>query len=140
MHINVYAIILAAIANFIVCMVWYGGLFMKPWAAEMGYDPTMRPQGKMMARNMLIMAASCFIFAWIFAFYLAGWKFIPGMESMGTFSFGFNSALSVWIGFLLTSQLHRVVWERHSLKLFAINAGYNLVAAIVVGMILASWP
>ena len=139
LKINVVAVLVAVVVNFILGFIWYAKLFMKSWTKEMGYDPNMRPDGKAMAKGMALMVVGNFLFAWILAFYLAGWKFIPGSDQMGTLSFALNSALSVWIGFFLPVHLSRVVWEKHSWKLFFINSSYHLVATIVVATILAYW-
>ena len=139
LKINVVAVLVAVVVNFILGFIWYAKLFMKSWTKEMGYDPNMRPDWKAMAKGMALMVVGNFLFAWILAFYLAGWKFIPGSDKMGTLSFAINSALSVWIGFFVPVNLSRVVWERHSWKLFFINSGYHLVATGVVAVILAYW-
>ena len=121
-------------------MAWYAKLFAKPWAKEMGYDLNKRPSGKVMARNIALSVIGNFLFAWVLAFYLAGWRLLPGGPSeFGALAFGLNSALSVWIGFFLPVHLSRVVWEKHSWKLFFINSGYNLIATVVVALILAYW-
>ena len=138
LQINVIAVLVATAVTFILGFIWYAKLFAKPWTREMGYDPNMRPDGKTMAKGMALMVIGNFLFAWVLAFYLAGWKFIPGFEQMSTASFAVNSALSVWIGFLMPLHLSKVVWERHSWKLFFINSGYHLVAAVVVALILVS--
>ena len=139
LKINVVAVLVAVAVNFVLGFMWYAKLFMKSWAKEMGYDPNMRPDGKAMAKGMALMVIGNFLFAWILAFYLAGWKFIPGSDQMGVLSFAINSALSVWIGLFLPVHLGRVVWEKHSWKLFFINSGYHLVSTIVVALILAYW-
>ena len=140
LEINVLAVLLATVAIFIIGMAWYAKLFVKPWAKEMGYDLNMRPSGRMMARNIALSVVGNFLFAWVFAFYLAGWRLLPGNPSeLGTLAFALNSALSAWIGFFLPINLSRVVWEKHSWKLFFINSGYNLVATIAVALILAYW-
>ena len=139
LKINIAAVLVAVVVNFILGFAWYAKLFMKSWTKEMGYDPNMRPDGKAMAKGMVLMVIGNFLFAWILAFYLAGWTYIPGFEEMGTLSFAVNSALSVWIGFFLPVNLSRVVWEKHSWKLFFINSGYHLVATAVVSIILAYW-
>ena len=139
LHINVVAVLVATAASFILGFIWYAKLFAKPWMKEMGYDPNMRPDGKTMAKGMALMVIGNFLFAWVLAFYLAGWKFIPGTAELGTLSFAINSALSVWIGFFLPVHLSRIVWEKHSWKLFFINSGYHLVATGVVALILAYW-
>ena len=139
LHINPWAALISAIVAFLIGFVWYGFLFAKPWTKEMGYDPDMRPSGKAMVKGIVVLAISSFAFCWIFAFYLAGWRFIPGMEGMSTASFALNSALSVWLGFFMPLHLSRVAWERHSWKLFAINSAHHLVVAGVVALILAYW-
>jgi len=139
LQINVVAVLVATVASFILGFIWYAKLFAKPWTREMGYDPNMRPDSKTMVKGMALTAVGNFLFAWVLAFYLAGWKFIPGTSELGTLSFAINSALSVWIGFFLPVHLSRVVWEKHSWKLFFINSGYHLVATGVVALILAYW-
>ena len=139
LQINVVAVLVATAATFVLGFIWYAKLFAKPWTKEMGYDPNMRPDGKTMAKGMALMVIGNFLFAWVLAFYLGGWKFIPGTAELGTLSFAINSALSVWIGFFVPVHLSRVVWEKHSWKLFFINSGYHLVATGVVALILAYW-
>jgi hypothetical protein len=139
-HINIIAILVAMLANFIIQMVWYTGLFSKSWSKEMGYDPNMRPDKKAMFKGMALSFIGSFLFAWVLAFYLAGWKFIPGANEMTPVMSGFNSSISVWMCFFVPVQLSRVVWEKHSWKLFFINIGYNFVASVVVAIILSIMP
>ena len=139
LQINVLAVLVATAVTFILGFIWYAKLFAKQWTKQMGYDPNMRPDGKTMAKGMALMVIGNFLFAWVLAFYLAGWKFIPGSAQMGTLSFAINSALSVWIGFFVPVHLSRVAWEKHSWKLFFINSGYHLIATGVVALILVYW-
>ena len=140
LQINVFAVLTATVASFILVFIWYTVLFAKPWMKEMGYDPNMRPDGKTMAKGMALSVIGNFLFAWVLAFYFAGWRLLPGGPTeFGTLAFALNSGLSVWIGFFLPVHLSRVVWEKHSWKLFAINSGYHLVATGVVALIIAYW-
>ena len=140
LRINLVAVLLATVASFILGFVWYAKLFTKPWMRELGYDPNLRPDGKTMAKGMALMVIGNFLFAWVLAFYFAGWRLLPGGPAeFGTLAFALNSGLSVWIGFFLPVHLSRVVWEKHSWKLFSINSGYHLVATGVVAVILAYW-
>jgi Protein of unknown function (DUF1761) len=139
LHINIVAIIVAALANFTLQMVWYTALFSKAWSKEMGYDLNMRPDKKAMLKGMALTFISVFLFAWVLAFYLAGWQYIPGAREMNPFVTGINSAISVWAGFFVPVQLWRIVWEKQTWKWFFIHAGYHLIAAIVVALILSHW-
>jgi hypothetical protein len=139
LHINIFAILVAVVANIAIQMIWYTALFSKSWCREMGYDPNRRPEKKEMFKGMALNFISSFLFAWVLAFYLAGWKFIPGATEMTPFVTGINSAISAWVGFFIPVQLNRVVWEKHSWKLFFINVGYHFVATAVVALILSYW-
>jgi hypothetical protein len=139
LNINFLAVAACVLLSFILGFVWYAGLFMKPWTKEMGYDPNMRPDKRQMMKGMAVSVIGNFLFVWMLAFYLAGWKYFPNSNEMGTMSFAVNSALSVWLGFFVPVHLSKIVWERHSWKLFFINSGYNLVSAILVAIILAYW-
>lgn len=139
LKINIIAILVAVATNFIIQMIWYTALFSKTWSKEMGYDPNMRPDKKAMFKGMALTFIGSFLFAWVLAFYLAGWQYIPDAKEMSPMVMGINSAISVWIGFFVPVQLSRVVWEKHSWKLFFINSGYYLVATVVVALILSNW-
>ena len=137
--INFIAVAVCVLLSFILGFVWYAAIFTKPWTKEMGYDPNMRPDKIQMMKVMAVSVIGNFLFVWMLAFYLAGWKYIPNSDQMGTMSFAVNSALSVWLGFFVPVHLSKIVWEKHSWKLFFINSGYNLVSAILVALILAYW-
>jgi len=139
LKVNFIAVVVAVVINFIIGFAWYAALFAKSWTKEMGYDPNMRPDKKAMIKGIVLMVIGNFLFAWVLAFYLAGWKYIPGADQMSPMTMGINSAISVWIGFFVPVHLSRVVWERHSWKLFFINSGYHLVATIIVVLILSYW-
>jgi hypothetical protein len=139
LHINIFAILVAVVVNIAIQMIWYTALFSKLWYKEMGYDPSRRPEKKEMLKGMSLNFIGTFLFAWVLAFYLAGWKFIPGATEMNPLITGINSAISVWVGFFIPVQLNRVVWEKHSWKLFFINSGYHFVSTATVAMILSYW-
>ena len=139
LKINFIAVAVCVLLSFILGFVWYAAIFTKPWTKEMGYDPNMRPDKKQMMKGMAVSVIGNFLFVWMLAFYLAGWKYIPNSDQMGTMSFAVNSALSVWLGFFVPVHLSKIVWEKHSWKLFFINSGYNFMSAILVALILAYW-
>jgi len=139
LKVNIVAVLVAVAVNFVIGFVWYAALFAKAWGREMGYDPNMRPDKKTMLKGMALMLIGNLLFAWVLAFYLAGWQYIPGAKEMRPLATGVNSAISVWIGFYVPVHLSRIVWEKHSWKLFFINSGYHLVATVVVAVILSYW-
>jgi hypothetical protein len=45
----------------------------------------------------------------------------------------------VWLGFVATVQLTGALFTKQSMKLFAINTGYQLVCYLAMGAILGAW-
>jgi len=137
---NLIVTLLSAAFFFILGFLWYTLLFAKIWTKEMGYDQNKRPDSKTMIKGMLILLLSSFMYCWVLAFYFAGWKLLPGSPAeSGTLTFGINCAISVMIGFFIPINLSRVVWEKHSWKLFFINTGYYLIGTVGVSIMHASY-
>ena len=138
--INMLAVLTAVVVNFILGSIWFMPVFGKLWGKEMGYDPNMKPDKSVMIRGMLYMVIGNFLFAWVLAWTMAGWQFIPGAKEMGPMVNALNSAIFIWLGFYFPGRLTATVWENRSWKLFAINAGYDFVALLVVASIISFWP
>jgi hypothetical protein len=137
--INIAAVLVAVVVNFIVGFVWYTPLFGKIWGKEMGYDPNMKPDGKVMAKGMAFMVIGNFLFAWVLAWTLAGWQFIPGAKEISPLTNALNSAFFLWLGFYVPGNLSAIAWENKSWKLSAINGGYQFISLLVVALILTHW-
>ena len=56
--INFLAVGIAVVANFFLGALWYGPLFGKAWAAEMGISLDDRPDKWVMIRGMLLMVVA----------------------------------------------------------------------------------
>jgi hypothetical protein len=139
LKINMIAILVAVVVNFFLGFIWFTPLFGKIWGKEMGYDPNMKPDNKVMFKGMAFMIIGNFLFAWVFAHNIAAWMFVPGIKEMSPFSNGLMSAVFTWLGFYFPGHLGATVWENKSWKLFFINAGYSLVSLLVVALILTYW-
>ena len=137
--VNIAALSVAVVVNFILLFVWYTTLFMKIWVKEMGYDPNTRPDGKTMAKGMAFTVIGNFLFTWVLAWTLAGWQFIPGAREISPLTNALNSAFFLWLGFYVPVHLSAIVWEKKSWKLFAINGGYHFVSLLVSALILTNW-
>jgi hypothetical protein len=139
LKINIVAILVAVVVNFILGFIWYTPLFGKAWAKEMGYDTNSKPDTGVMVKGLVFMIIGNFLFAWVFAHNIAAWTFVPNVNQLGPLANSLNAAIFTWIGFYLPGHLGSTVWEKKSWRLFAINAGYNLVSLLVVAFILCYW-
>lgn len=138
LQINMTAVLIAVVVNFVLGFAWYTPLFGKAWAKEMGYDPDAKPDKSAMMKGMLFMIIGNFLFAYVFAHNMAAWSYVPGSDEMSTMANAMNAAFFTWLGFFFPGDLGSTVWEKKSWKLFGINTGYHLASLIVVALILAN--
>jgi MFS family permease len=139
LKINIIAILVAVVANFLLGFVWYTPLFGKIWGREMGYDPNVKADSKVLIKGMLFMVIGNFLCAWVLAHNIAAWSFVPGISEMGCVPNALSAAIFTWMGFYLPRHLGATAWEGNSWTLFGINAGYDLLSLIVVSFILTCW-
>lgn len=131
--INGWAVLIAAIANMVVGMLWYGPLFGKQWKRLMGFtDESMRGMAMMPARAMSFGLASSLVMAYVLAHFADAWVALD-------FSGAFQLAFWIWLGFVATTQLSGVLWEGKSWKLFCLNTTASLVSMVAMAWVLVSW-
>jgi hypothetical protein len=110
-------------------------LFAKPWMREMG-DPNDKAKIQEMQKSAGPAYAGSFVASLLSAFTLA--LILHGLRAED-FHFGLMVGFHVWLGFVATVQLTGALFMKQSMKLFAINTGYQLVCYLVMGAILAVW-
>ena len=135
-HINMTAVLVAVVANFVLGFLWYTPLFGKAWGREQGFDPAFKPAAGELVRGMVFMVIGNFFMAYVFAHNMAAWAFVPGSESMSDAENILSSAGFTWLGFYLPVDIGVVTWERKSWKLFGINTSYHFVMLAVAATIL----
>jgi hypothetical protein len=135
-HINMMAILVAVVANFILGFVWYTPLFGKTWGREMGFDMNVKPPASALVKGMVFMVIGNFLMAWVFAHNMAAWSYVPGANEMSPVSTIMSSAIFTWLGFYFPVDLGAVAWEQKSWKLFFINTGYHLMMLFVAAIVL----
>jgi hypothetical protein len=140
-HLNWLAIVVAVVASFLVGGLWYGPLFGGAWKREMGVPPDARPAGSEMAKSLLLNLFGTFLMAFVLTHDVLGWR--PSAWNAGADAapavYGFFAAFFAWIGFVVPVLLNGVAFEKKSWKLFSINAAFQLVSLLILGMILTFW-
>lgn len=136
-HLNWLAILASAVATMVVGFIWYSPvLFAKPWMREMGYDPNDKAKNQEMQKSAGPAYLGSFIASLISAFTLALFLHWLRVESL---HFGLATGFHVWLGFVATVQFTAALFAKQSMKLFAINTGYQLVCYLAMGAILSAW-
>jgi hypothetical protein len=136
--INYLAVLVAAVAAFILGWLWYGPLFGKPWVALMKITPEQMAEGqkKGMAKPYTIMFIGTLVMSFVLAHALV---FAAAYMNVGGFSAGLQAGFWNWLGFIVPVMLGGVLWEGKPWKLWWINVGYYLVSLLVMGIILGVW-
>lgn len=132
--INFLAVLVAAIASFGLGALWYSpALFGKSWQAELGFSDEYLKEG-----NMGKIFGSSFILILVMAFGMA--MLIQGHFAQEiTWLTGLKHGLYVGIVFVGTSTGINMLYQRKSLKLWFIDAGYQIVFLAIMGAILGAW-
>lgn len=131
--INYWALIVAALANMIVGMLWYGPLFGKKWMQLVGITADgMKSMAMKPWQAMIGGLINSLIIAYVLLFFTVTWV----TPDIGGALFG---AFWIWLGFVATTQIGSFLWEGKPITLFLINTSYSLVAYGVMSAILVLW-
>ena len=127
--INYFAVIVAALSAFFIGGLWYSVLFAKSWMNENGFT-----EEELRSGNMGKIFGGSFILSLIISFVLV--LFLgPERDGIIGATAGFMAGL-FWVA---TAMGITYLFERKSLKLFLINAGYHVITFTVMGLILGVW-
>lgn len=125
------AMLVAAIAGFMVGGLWYGPLFGKPWMAETGIT-----EEEARKSNMPKLFGTVFVLN-LFAAFILGHVLAtygnPGLATSVMIGGG------IGLGFVATSIGVNYLFSRNSMRLFLIDAGYWTVIYSVMGAIFGAF-
>jgi hypothetical protein len=129
--INVWAVIVAALIRMVIGTIWYSPVgFGKQWQAITGIT-----QEKMMAGLPKAVGVDA-VMSLIMAFILLHAVTYAGANNV---VLGGTVGFLNWLGFVFTIFVGLWAYENRPVRLTAINAGFNLVALILMGALLAVW-
>ena len=130
--INILAVLVAAIASTVIGAAWYSPfLFGKLWMSLSGLTPEkleeVKKKGVWKSYTLSFIAA--LVMAYVLSLFLrqAGTPDISVALQLGFF---------LWLGFIATTMLNRVLWEDEPWVLYALNVGHHLVSILVMAVIL----
>ena len=134
--INYLAVLVATVAAMVIGAIWYAPKVLgNLWMKELGMGATPEDREKM-RKGAAKAYAGMFIAALVTSYVLA--HFVDYTNATTALN-GAVTALWLWLGFVATVIFGQVLFEKRSLTLFAIGAGYQLVNLVVMGIILAVW-
>lgn len=130
-EVNVWAVLCAALASFVLGGLWYSPLlFGKAWQHETGLSDERLAGG-----NMGLIFGLSFVLS-----VLAAFVFALFLGPRPPLALGLGAGAAAGLFWVSGSFGINYLFERKSLKLFAINAGYHTLQFTAIGLILALWP
>jgi hypothetical protein len=130
--VNWVAVVAAAVANIIIGIVWYAPqVFGRRWAALGGRE--LPAPGQIPVTTYALGVVVALVVAYVLALFVGG----LGASSIVD---GATVGFLAWLGFAATTASSAVLYEGRSWVYWALNAGFTLVALLVMGAILAYWP
>jgi len=130
-HLNFLAVLLAAIANYVLATIWYALLFNKVWKKLTGITD-MKPQ----PMNMVLSFVGAFVMSFVlYHMIVFGNNFFKMSDITGGLMAGFHS----WVGFIAPVTLMTKLYEKKPWGLWVLDNGFWLISLLVMGIILSLW-
>lgn len=131
MKTNYAAVVVSAVAYWLLGAVWYGFLFSKPWMAlehmtdaqAQSMNPVL-PYVMTLVLNLLIAYVLAQICAW---------------RNANTAARGAAVGILLWIGFVGPITFTTNMYEMRPMELFAINHFCSLAGLCLMGIIIGAW-
>lgn len=132
--INYWAVLVAAIASFVIGGLWYSPvLFGKKWMELMNVsEKEMKGKKKETTKSYVIGFLSTVMMAYVLAHLV---DYTSATTALG----GAQAGFWAWLGFVAMVQLGMVLWGGKPWAFYFLNTAYYLVSMVVMGIILAVW-
>ena len=133
MKINYPAVLVAGIVHWIFGAVWYG-IFSTKFIELIAWTPEQLKavESQNHAKEYILAFLSSLVLVYILAHFIQYTK-------ATTVAGGLQTAFWLWLGFIVTTQLATVIFEGRKPGLYLLNIGYQFVACLVAGALLAIW-
>ena len=132
LRMNYWAVVVAAVAAYVVGAVWYSLLFGEAYLMLRGINPDAMTNMRPPAEEMLGEFIRCLVVAYVLARFVVR---LGVFDWMGALRLG----LWVWIGFQASLIVGSVIHENMPWKLYAIHAGDALMKTLFMVIILGVW-
>lgn len=134
MHINYLAVVVAAVAAFLLGGIWYSPLlFANQWAKAHGYTEERVKEMQKSAGKAYAVSMLCQLLIALAIAVLIGYLHLERCVQ------GLKLAALVWAGFAFPFGLMANMFSDKRITVFYIDTGYQLVYLLVMGSIITVW-
>ncbi len=144
MEINYIAVLVAAVAYFVVGFLFHGPFFGKVWMKLANITPTGNEKFSdmygQMFWNLVSNIVTAYVIAYVFWFSITSQLYLSDVatSSSGPWN-GMVCAFWLWLGFIVTGSSMEVIWMGRSVKLWLFEITSTLVGFLVMGAIIGAW-
>lgn len=124
---SVIAVLAAALVNLTVGFIWYWPVFGKAWRKLAGVR---KRSMKGAWKRMIPAGIAALVMSYVLGIFVV-------LTEATTWQAGAVLGFLIWFGFLATTMINVVLWERKPFRLYMLNAGNYLVSLPLMGAILA---
>ena len=129
--VNLVAVIVAAIVNYVIGSLWYGVLFRKQWQKLSGVS-----EMKVTAVSVVVALVGALLTSYILAHAIIFASAYLKTSGVGA---GLTTGFFNWIAFIAPVTIGVVVYEKKPWTLWILNNAYWLASLLVMGVILSLW-
>lgn len=131
MDVNWVAILVSAVVFNAIGFAWYSDSVLgKAWRKESGMTKEQINEGsKNMGRMFFFMAVGSIVMAYVMSVVFNAFHTTTVQDAL-------IAAFWLWLGFVATVLLNVVAYELKTWKYYSINAGYQLVGMLAMGVVL----
>lgn len=127
--ISLIPVVLAAIADMVIGACWYSPFLFGPiWMKDAGIKNF---DMKAARKSMAYQAASALVMSFILAYLLK-------QNNITTTDAGIELTFLLWLGFVVTTNAMKVIFEKGKFSVYGITVSYQLISMVVMTIILTS--
>ena len=131
MQVNPWAVIAAALVNFVIGGLWYSPmLFGKPWMKANGFSEADLRRG-----SPAVIFGASFVLCLLMAGNLAAFLGDPGVD----LGFAVAASTAAGLGWAAFGLAVVALFERRGLVYILVNGGYLTASFVAMGLVLGAW-
>ena len=133
-QVNIWAVIVSAVASFLVGGLWYAAIFPNAWTRLHGFDEAqLKEMGATQARTFGVFFVCDLVTATVLSLLIVNLVDAPGALS------GAGAAFVLWLGLGATQTASQNAAHHKPLPAYLIDASHHLAYLLVMGVIIGAW-
>ncbi len=129
--VNWGAVVVSALAIFILGYLWFGLAFKNAWQRLSGVAEV-----KMTAVSLIVALVGSFVMAYLFQHSLV---FAAAYFKMSGIGGGMEAGFFDWLGFIAPVTIGVVTYQKKPFTLWLLQNAYWLLSLLLMGIILSAW-